>query len=126
MVRFMAVSARCCHGSAGSWLWQVVVDAEATARALLARGQLRARVTIIPLNKASAASRHKPRPGQQAHRATFPVLDAQQQARQCRHMESVLNHPAQATPNQPDRVHAAGQAVNSSWQGCPDSSDGQL
>ncbi len=33
---------------------QVVVDSEATAKALLARGQLRNRVTIIPLNKARA------------------------------------------------------------------------
>lgn len=31
---------------------QVVVDTEATAKALLSRGQLRNRVTIIPLNKA--------------------------------------------------------------------------
>jgi hypothetical protein len=31
---------------------QVVVDSEATAKALLSRGQLRNRVTIIPLNKA--------------------------------------------------------------------------
>ena len=33
---------------------QVVVDTEATAKALLARGQLRNRVTIVPLNKARA------------------------------------------------------------------------
>jgi len=33
----------------------VVVDSEATAKALLARGQLRNRVTIVPLNKARAA-----------------------------------------------------------------------
>lgn len=33
---------------------QVVVDSEATAKALLARGQLRNRVTIVPLNKARA------------------------------------------------------------------------
>lgn len=31
----------------------MVVDTEATAKALLARGQLRQRVTIIPLNKVS-------------------------------------------------------------------------
>lgn len=30
---------------------QVVVDSEQTAKALLANGQLRQRVTIIPLNK---------------------------------------------------------------------------
>lgn len=34
---------------------QVVVDSEATAKALLARGQLRQRVTIIPLNKVSTS-----------------------------------------------------------------------
>ncbi|KAL4421732.1 hypothetical protein ABPG77_002348 [Micractinium sp. CCAP 211/92] len=38
---------------AGGKLYQVVVDSEATAKALLARGQLRQRVTIIPLNKVS-------------------------------------------------------------------------
>ena len=33
---------------------QVVVDSESTAKALLANGQLRNRVTIIPLNKVSS------------------------------------------------------------------------
>ena len=32
---------------------QVVVDSDATAKALLSNGQLRNRVTIIPLNKVS-------------------------------------------------------------------------
>lgn len=40
--------------AAGGKLYQVVVDTEATAKALLARGQLRNRVTIVPLNKVSA------------------------------------------------------------------------
>ena len=39
---------------------QVVVDTEATAKALLAKGQLRARVTIIPLNKACRQLEHAP------------------------------------------------------------------
>ncbi|PSC74142.1 structural maintenance of chromosomes 2-1-like [Micractinium conductrix] len=42
--------------AAGGKLYQVVVDSEATAKALLARGQLRQRVTIIPLNKVSGRS----------------------------------------------------------------------
>ena len=37
--------------AAGGKLWQVVVDSEASAKALLARGQLRSRVTLIPLNQ---------------------------------------------------------------------------
>lgn len=37
--------------TAGGKLWQVVVATEACAKALLARGRLQARVTIIPLNK---------------------------------------------------------------------------
>ncbi|KAL6776822.1 SMC2 [Auxenochlorella protothecoides x Auxenochlorella symbiontica] len=37
--------------AAGGKLYQVVVDGEATAKALLARGQLRQRVTIIPLDR---------------------------------------------------------------------------
>ena len=37
--------------AAGGKLYQVVVDSERTAQALLSRGQLRNRVTIIPLNK---------------------------------------------------------------------------
>ncbi len=37
--------------AAGGKLYQVVVDTEATAKALLSHGQLRNRVTIIPLNK---------------------------------------------------------------------------
>ena len=40
--------------AAGGKLYQVVVDSELTAKALLANGQLRQRVTIIPLNKVSA------------------------------------------------------------------------
>ncbi|KAK9805921.1 hypothetical protein WJX73_005152 [Symbiochloris irregularis] len=40
--------------AAGGKLWQVVVDTEACAKALLARGRLQARVTIIPLNKVSS------------------------------------------------------------------------
>ena len=39
--------------AAGGKLYQVVVDTEATAKALLAKGHLRNRVTIIPINKAS-------------------------------------------------------------------------
>ena len=39
--------------AAGGKLYQVVVDTEATAKALLSKGQLRNRVTIVPLNKAS-------------------------------------------------------------------------
>ena len=35
---------------------QVVVDSDATAKALLSNGQLRNRVTIIPLNKVSLQS----------------------------------------------------------------------
>ncbi|BDA47769.1 Structural maintenance of chromosomes protein 2 [Coccomyxa sp. Obi] len=42
--------------AAGGKLYQVVVDTEATAKALLSRGQLRNRVTIIPLNKVSSRS----------------------------------------------------------------------
>ena len=37
---------------------QVVVDSDATAKALLSNGQLRNRVTIIPLNKVSFQSGH--------------------------------------------------------------------
>ncbi|KAL3152148.1 hypothetical protein ABBQ32_001245 [Trebouxia sp. C0010 RCD-2024] len=37
--------------AAGGKLYQVVVDSDATAKALLSNGQLRNRVTIIPLNK---------------------------------------------------------------------------
>ena len=40
--------------AAGGKLYQVVVDTEATAKALLAKGQLRNRVTIIPINKVRA------------------------------------------------------------------------
>ena len=39
--------------AAGGKLYQVIVDTEATAKALLSKGQLRNRVTIVPLNKAS-------------------------------------------------------------------------
>jgi structural maintenance of chromosome 2 len=38
---------------AGGKLYQVIVDTEQTAKALLANGKLRSRVTIIPLNKVS-------------------------------------------------------------------------
>ena len=41
--------------AAGGKLYQVIVDTEATAKALLSKGQLRNRVTIVPLNKASAS-----------------------------------------------------------------------
>ena len=40
--------------AAGGKLFQVIVDSEATAKALLAKGQLRNRVTIIPINKVSS------------------------------------------------------------------------
>ena len=36
-----------------AYVMQVVVDSDATAKALLSNGQLRNRVTIIPLNKVS-------------------------------------------------------------------------
>lgn len=39
-----------------TWVMQVVVDSDATAKALLSNGQLRNRVTIIPLNKVSLQS----------------------------------------------------------------------
>ena len=39
---------------AGGRLYQVVVDDEKTGKALLERGQLRRRVTLIPLNKVRA------------------------------------------------------------------------
>ena len=45
---------------------QVVVDTEATAKALLARGRLRARVTIIPLNKARSSINVRPCLGHQS------------------------------------------------------------
>ena len=38
---------------------QVVVDSEATGKALISNGQLRNRVTIIPLNKVRAHLLHK-------------------------------------------------------------------
>merc|ERR1719460_31932 len=40
--------------AAGGRLWHVVVDNEQTGKALLQKGQLRRRVTIIPLNKVSS------------------------------------------------------------------------
>jgi len=40
--------------AAGGKLYQVIVDTEATAKALLSKGQLRNRVTIVPLNKVSS------------------------------------------------------------------------
>ena len=40
--------------AAGGKLYQVVVDTEQTAKALLSNGQLRSRVTIIPLNKVAS------------------------------------------------------------------------
>lgn len=46
--------------AAGGKLYQVVVDSEATAKSLLANGQLRNRVTIIPLNR--VAGRDIPAP----------------------------------------------------------------
>lgn len=36
---------------AGGKLWQVVVDSDATSKALIDKGRLRQRVTIIPLNR---------------------------------------------------------------------------
>ena len=39
---------------AGGKLYQVVVDTEVTGKALLSKGQLQKRVTIIPLNKIDA------------------------------------------------------------------------
>jgi structural maintenance of chromosome 2 len=44
--------------TAGGKLFNVVVDNEETAKALLERGQLRRRVTIIPLNKIAAHPLH--------------------------------------------------------------------
>ena len=44
--------------AAGGKLYQVVVDSDETAKALLSKGQLRSRVTIIPLNKVA----HRPIP----------------------------------------------------------------
>lgn len=41
--------------AAGGKLYQVVVNSEETAKALLDHGQLRNRVTIIPLNKVFTA-----------------------------------------------------------------------
>jgi hypothetical protein len=38
-----------------SWFLQVVVDSDQTAKALLERGQLTKRVTIIPLNQVSTS-----------------------------------------------------------------------
>lgn len=46
-------SATALEVAAGGKLYQVIVDTEATAKALLAKGQLRNRVTIIPINKVS-------------------------------------------------------------------------
>lgn len=43
--------------SCGRLALQVVVDSEQTAKALLSKGRLRNRVTIIPLNKVGAAYR---------------------------------------------------------------------
>ena len=40
--------------AAGGKLYQVVVDTEATAKALLSKGQLQKRVTIIPMNKVAS------------------------------------------------------------------------
>ena len=43
--------------SCGRLALQVVVDSDQTAKALLSKGRLRNRVTIIPLNKVGAAYR---------------------------------------------------------------------
>ena len=48
-----AANATALEVAAGGKLYQVVVDTEATAKALLSKGQLRNRVTIVPLNKVS-------------------------------------------------------------------------
>ena len=44
------------QGALMAYVMQVVVDSDATAKALLSNGQLRNRVTIIPLNKVSLQS----------------------------------------------------------------------
>ena len=44
--------------AAGGKLYQIVVDTEATAKALLSKGQLQKRVTIIPMNKVALDRRH--------------------------------------------------------------------
>lgn len=46
-----AAAATALEVAAGGKLYQVVVDSQATAKALLSRGQLRNRVTIIPIDK---------------------------------------------------------------------------
>ena len=48
-----AESATALEVVAGNKLFQVVVDDELTAKALLQKGSLRRRVTVIPLNKIS-------------------------------------------------------------------------
>ena len=53
--------------AAGGKLYQVVVDTEATAKALLSKGQLRNRVTIVPLNKARACLPETAVPGRVPH-----------------------------------------------------------
>lgn len=46
-----STSATALEVAAGGKLYQVVVDSEATGKQLLEKGQLRRRVTIIPLNR---------------------------------------------------------------------------
>jgi structural maintenance of chromosome 2 len=60
---------------AGGKLYQVVVDTDATSKALLQKGQLRQRVTIIPLNRVNARTATE-RQLQAAHKAagTDPPL----------------------------------------------------
>ena len=46
-----AAAATALEVAAGGKLHQVVVDTDRTAKALLSRGELRSRTTLIPLNK---------------------------------------------------------------------------
>ncbi len=62
--------------AAGGKLYQVVVDSEQTAKALLSNGQLRSRVTIIPLNKVA----HRPIPAAATAAAKKLVGDKAQPA----------------------------------------------
>jgi structural maintenance of chromosome 2 len=58
-IRFQSLPFKCnlhryAEVVAGGKLYQVVVDTEVTGKALLSKGQLQKRVTIIPLNKIDA------------------------------------------------------------------------
>lgn len=50
------VAATALEVTAGGRLYNVVVDTEATGKALLQHGRLKRRVTLIPLNKVRIAS----------------------------------------------------------------------